>query len=340
MSEPTPRHMDAALHDELKSLYPIDSRPLYFAGGHAWSDGTIYQYTSGGTEYLIKVMPSTGPELLAAVQERQRWMEYLAKHGVGTLSPLHTSKGSLAESFANGSMLCYSWKKSSGRHIQPTDPRERQDFYPQWGALVGKMHRLAQDFPFWEHSDCVDAAGVPLISRAREVEHFRGWIQDDEVREAWLELNERLERLPKNRQNYGFVHNDAHPGNILFEDERLVLIDFDVANYQWFILDLCICFFSEFAHVEHHSPHKDLLPRMDELFIKPFMRGYSSENTLPEQEFAHVEDFIRYRRFIMYAAFYDQIKDAAPQYLRQMKQELISGESFFKDGRDFLDRLR
>jgi Ser/Thr protein kinase RdoA (MazF antagonist) len=332
--------MDAALYDELEQLYPMDARPLYFAGGHAWSDGTVYQYTSKGVEYLVKVMPSSTAYVLPAVLERQQWMEYLSRNGVGTLTPLRSSHDQLAESLADGSYLCYSWKKSHGQHIAHSDPRHRQDFYPKWGALVGKMHCLAQDYSTWKQSDCADGNGKPLISREWEIAHFRDWIRDDEVRDAWLELNARLDKLPRTRQNFGMVHNDPHPGNILIEDGSLVLIDFDVVNYQWFILELCICLFSEYAHVEHHSPHKDLLPCMDELFIRPFMRGYASENSLPEEEFAHVEDFIRYRRFLMFAAFYDQIKDAAPQYLQQMKQELISGKQFFPDGLCFPDCWR
>lgn len=332
--------MDHGLYRELKQLYPMDACPVYFAGGHEWSDGTVYQYFSGGLECLVKVMKASSPDMLTIVTERQQWTEFISQNGVSTIPPLRSESHNLVEPCVDGKLLCYAWIKSQGSHIGPSDPRQRQDFYSKWGALLGRIHRLAQVYPTWRHSDCMDAGGVPLISRAREVEHFRAWIQDDEVREAWMELNSRLDELPITRQNFGFVHNDTHPGNILIEDGRLVLIDFDVANYQWFILDLCICLFSEYAHAEHHSPHKALLPQMPELFIRPFMQGYRSENTLPEAEFAHVEDFIRYRRFLMFACFYDQIKSAAPQYLEQMKQELIDGKRFFQDGLDFLERFQ
>ncbi|MDZ4182417.1 MAG: hypothetical protein U1B83_06035, partial [Candidatus Cloacimonadaceae bacterium] len=52
-----PRLMDDALFEQLKPLYPIISPPKYFAGGHDWSDGTIYQDRWEDAEYLIKVMP-------------------------------------------------------------------------------------------------------------------------------------------------------------------------------------------------------------------------------------------------------------------------------------------
>jgi len=335
VAENAKRAMDARLYQELKGIYRMDACPAYFAGGHEWSDGTVYQYTMDGVECLVKVLKAASPDMLPTVQERQQWQEFLSQNGVDTVPPLHSSRGKLAESCAEGSQVCYAWKKSQGRHIGPSDPRQRRDFYLQWGALLGKIHRLAQVYPTWRHSECVDACGVQLISRQREVEHFRNWIQDDAVREAWMELNSRLEAHPITRQNFGFVHNDTHPGNILIEAGRLVLIDFDVANYQWFILDMCICLFSEYAHAEHHSPHKALLPQMPELFIRPFMEGYRGENILPPGEFAQVEDFIRYRRFLMFACFYDQIKDAAPQYLEQMKRELIDGTPFFPEGSPF-----
>ncbi|MDZ4182248.1 MAG: phosphotransferase, partial [Candidatus Cloacimonadaceae bacterium] len=289
---------------------------------------------------LIIVMPLKTAGMLDAILERQRFMEYLSQNGVDTTPPLHSQNGNLAESLLDGAMASYSWCMVQGEPISVSDPRRRQDFYAAWGKMLGKMHRLAKLYPQWQASAAIDAWGDPLISRRHEYNHFCEWIRDDEVRAAWISLNAELDSFPLTRENHGFVHNDAHPGNILIRDGRLILIDFDVSNFLWFILDLAICVFSEFAHVQHHSPHRHLLPQMDELFLQPFMRAYESENVLPESDYAAIETFIRYRRFIMFAAFYDQIKTNAPDYLEIMKGELIRGDAFFMDGKEFVSRWR
>ncbi len=332
--------MEHKLYEELRHLYQFDTHPLYFAGGHDWSDGTIYQYLYQGKEHLIKLMPMPDPEAKASVLERQQWMEYLNLNGVGTVFPLHSLTGRLVESTADGKTMMYAWQKVIAHHISGRDLERRKQFYPLWGALIGKIHRLSKLYPQWRCSQAVDKEGIPLVSRQREYGHFYNWIQDEAVRQAWKELQDDLELLPINRENYGFIHNDAHLHNILCENGKLILIDFDVANYLWFILDLAICIFSEYSFMEYHSDNKALLPHMDEFFIKPFMQGYESENILADEEYERIEIFLRYRRFIMFAAFYDQIKTNAPQYLEQMKQELVRGEMFFTDGREFMDRWR
>ncbi len=80
--------MDAKLQAELQQLYPLEGQPEYFAGGHEWLDGTIYQYRQSEEEFLVKLMPLNQPEQQKAVAERQHWMEYLNRHGVGTVFPI------------------------------------------------------------------------------------------------------------------------------------------------------------------------------------------------------------------------------------------------------------
>jgi len=153
-------------------------------------------------------------------------------------------------------------------------------------------------------------------------------IPDFEVRQAWLEMKETLDARPRNRENFGMIHNDPHLGNLLYSPQGLVLLDFDVANYLWFALELAICIYSVYSRAGFHSRHK--VPRADlqELFVKPFLTGYQSQNQLPETEWDSIELFLNYRRFIMFTVFYEQIREANPRYLDKFKQEILTGSKY------------
>lgn len=322
-----------------KQFY-CDAKAEYFAGGHAWSDGTLYKFTVNSAEHLLKVMPAADEDAIRAVTERQDYMEYLNQNGVASPKPLHSSSGKLVESFSHAGKLylAYAWKLVPGNHIAEKDPRLLRDFYTAWGSLLGKTHRLAKLYPTWANSREKDADGIPLISWQREWEHFYNWLPDKELKQAWLRMKQDLEALPVTRHNFGFVHNDAHPMNILVEGSELSLLDFDVANFQWFTLDIAICIYSEYSRVQHHSAFAELKGDMEELFVRPFMQAYESENQLPTSEYKQIELFLLYRKFIMFTVFYDQIKSNAPQYLEIMKASMLNRDTFLPE-RNYFNSL-
>ena len=322
--------MDNDIFPTLREYYPCDTDHEYFAGGHDWSDGTVYRCKYQGADRLVKVMPARSENAIAMVRERQAWMEHLNLHGVDTTLPLRSPKGNLAEAFNHNGKdyIAYCWLYVPGGHVQLGDPRRCRDFYQKWGRMLGKMHRLAKNWPDWLHSACLDKNGKPLISREAEWQVFFNWIQDAEVKAAWTTMRETLDTLPVNRANHGLIHNDAHPQNILRDGGRLVLIDFDVANFLWFALDLAICVYSEYSRVNFHSGFARRNDELDELFITPFMQAYESENRLPPEEYGRIELFLNYRRFLMFACFYDQIKSGAPDYLETMKHDIVQSKTY------------
>jgi Ser/Thr protein kinase RdoA (MazF antagonist) len=308
----------------------LGTKPEYFAGGHEWSDGTLYLIDRVGEKHVLKLLQASSGHSLETVLERMAFARYLAEHGIQNIKPVFSERNLLVESSSSGEgdFLAVCWKFIPGKAIGLAAPGELQAYYRSWGALLGKMHRLAKQYPNWQASLAKDPVGNPMICREAEWKVFYNWLQDAEVKEAWLNLKQELDILPVNRENHGFVHNDAHTGNILQNEQGLVLLDFDVANYLWFALDLAICLNSEYARIMHHSGHQALAGKLKKLFLVPFMQGYGSENTLPEPELKRIGKFIHYRQFLMFAVFYNQIKENAPRHLDKMKRELISGYNY------------
>ncbi|HAN41732.1 MAG TPA: hypothetical protein DCQ12_07465 [Candidatus Cloacimonas sp.] len=58
------------------------------------------------------------------------------------------------------------------------------------------------------------------------------------------------------------------------------------------------------------------------------MEAYESENRLANEEYGRVELFLNYRCFLMFALFYEQIREGSPEYLAQMKQDIIQARRY------------
>ena len=309
----------------VKKLYKADSDPVYFAGGHNWSDGTLFEFIRSGQNYLVKFLDATEPGKTASMAERLDYLNYLSSLGIDIIPPIASEKGNLIETAElEGTKAFFAWKKVEGDHINLADPLDLTDFYRNWGSLIGRIHHLAQSYPHWQESLARDDENVSLISWQREWDVFYNWVPDAEVKQAWVKIREQLEAFPRHRQNFGFIHNDPHPGNILLSGGKIVLIDFDVSNYMWFITDIAICIYSEYSRCGFHSQHQNRVKDLPKLFLLPFLQGYLENNQLPMEEFSRLEFFLNYRRVLMFTVFYEQIQKGNPAHLQRMKEEIIS----------------
>jgi len=96
------------------------------------------------------------------------------------------------------------------------------------------------------------------------------------------------------------VHNDPHIENLLYDGQTITLLDFDVANYHWFISDVAIALqallFFKAGGMER--PVSD--PAAIEDFLTAFWRGYASENMLAPFWREQLDLFISYRRILLF----------------------------------------
>jgi len=319
------RYVPQEILDAYAECYGVTSNDLIkFAGGEDWNDGTIYQYPHGGNVYLLKVMEMTAgsSDDQMRLDERLDYLFYLGERQAPIIHPVLSANKHLVErvSWEKYHFQAYAWKKVEGEFQQGEDPRELTQFYQNWGAALGRIHALAKQYPSWRESANQDAQGQPLIYWENEIRFFRNWLNDEEVRAVWDELHAILLTREINRENFGFIHNDPHHGNILVSKKGLVLLDFDVANYHWFMIDVGIMFFSEINRLSRSKP----LPLETRQFIiDKLLCGYASQNTLPSSELDQLELFVLYRRILSFCVFYEYLEQHNPIVLGQVKKSII-----------------
>ena len=154
------------------------------------------------------------------------------------------------------------------------------------------------------------------------------WCADPEVKAAWEKMRRRLEGLPVNRGCFGFVHNDPHIQNLLYADRRIILLDFDVANYHWFACDIAIAcqamLFAQTGGMER--PLSDQAALL--AFLRDFRAGYEQENDLEPSWWEQIDLFIQYRRILLFTVMQGWL-DTVPATRAGWKDMILRAPQLF-----------
>jgi Ser/Thr protein kinase RdoA (MazF antagonist) len=282
----------------------------YLGGGRIDSDGIVYTFTRDQQSFVLKILAfrQDDTDALVRLEERLKFVHFLGDGGAPIVNPHPLPDGSLYFTQEEGQhrFVAYTYPKiegaSAGRMVW-YDPIVRP-----WGMAVGALHRLTQTYPHWQNSP-VGNSGRSVLGWHEEWQSFYNSCKDHEVQKCWLSICERLEALPVQRDSFGFIHNDPHAGNILITQDHIVLLDFDVANYHWFVNDIAIAFqpllFKQTGGLDRPCANAEPLRH----FLEGFMEGYSWENNLDPFWLKQIDLFIAYRRILGFIVMQDWLRN-------------------------------
>ncbi|MFH1085302.1 MAG: hypothetical protein V1772_06035, partial [Chloroflexota bacterium] len=182
-----------AVRAELARRYgaePARLRP--FAGGREENDGVLYAYPHGAgkraAERLLKIMAFPAADRargLFVLGERARFMRFLGDRGAQVACPVPAPDGALYATLDADAQVwvAYSMEVAPGRTV-PWDTWDPA-LFTAWGQAVGRLHRLARDYPSWDAS--VDpATGARYLTWNEEWQGFLDMGMEDAVAERWL----------------------------------------------------------------------------------------------------------------------------------------------------------
>lgn len=291
----------------------------YFAGGTDGSDGILYRYEDEGQGKLLKLMiiPDTEPLGVERTMERVRFTHYLAERGVPTIYPRPSINGELVERLTDGDRryIAYTMDQINGTPFAKINPDRLDHYIVQWGKTIGLLHVCTQGY------DSPDAR--LQLNWQREMDSFRDWCQDEQVRAIWEELRQELSRYTPTRESYGMIHNDPHPWNTMLVDDRVALLDFDVANQHWFMTDIAIAIFHGLAW---HTGGINLPPKDKDFprrLLEHWLTGYQQHHQLSREWLDRLELFMRYRRILTFIVFYQGLQKQ-PETLQHWRNCILT----------------
>jgi Ser/Thr protein kinase RdoA (MazF antagonist) len=149
---------------------------------------------------------------------------------------------------------------------------------------------------------------------SNEWQSFDEWCQEDAVRERWHEIRNQLDKLPIERNSYGLIQNDPHPWNILVDGSRLTVIDFDVAGYTWFSMDLGIAIYAALCLAKPEPAVN--FSQYRATFLQSFLGGYRTAYKLNSYWLQQLPTFLSYRRILLFIVMYEETKKHPAQLTR------------------------
>ena len=94
-----------------------------------------------------------------------------------------------------------------------------------------------------------------------------------------------LDELGTTPDTFGFIHGDLYHKNVLFKEQGLGVIDFDLCGFGWYLYDLAVPYW----------PRKQGDPRESQ---RKVIDAYRCIRPIPEEHIRFIDDFLALRRLI------------------------------------------
>ncbi|MBG6120454.1 MULTISPECIES: phosphotransferase enzyme family protein [unclassified Sphingobium] len=252
-----------------------------------YRENAVFSVTdTSGHRYALRIHRSeyhSDSELLSELQ----WMDALLHKGVGTPPVIPSRSGSLFVIVEHPAIPeprqvdLLGWLHGDPvgaiEEAQSRNGDEVADLFRRIGKLAAEVHSKTADWSlpegFARHA--WDAEGIlgddPFWGRFLDLAAL-----DDQTRallvRACDKARQDLANFGMTEQNYGLIHADFVPENLLQRGEDLLLIDFDDAGFGWHMFELATALY---FHVD--DPNLDLMRNA-------ILEGYRTARALPESD--------------------------------------------------------
>lgn len=250
-------------------------------------------HDANGTRFALRVHRH-GYHSDAELHSELQWMAALGSAGIGVPQAVPNCAGAKWSTVTcpgipeprQVDML--SWL--GGTPISDLDigPKERLELHFEVGALAARIHNQSSSWPtpdnFVRHAWDEDGliGPEPLWGKFRELQA----LTSEElalIDSAILKARPALRELGQTPRNYGLIHADFAPENILSDGHRLCPIDFDDSGFGWYLFELATALYFQLDEPDYAELREALLA------------GYGSLRPLDEDGYERLPLFMLLR---------------------------------------------
>ena len=281
------RYGDAILQEAM-SRYDIDAGRIKLLDGF---ESYIYEFDRDDGEYVLRIAHSIRRNE-NLIKGEVDWINYLARGGAAVARAVLSRRDILVEAIDDGrggQFLATAFIRAKG--LPPRKAGLTPALYRTYGTMLGRIHALSKDYeptdPAWRRPEWDDPAMM-------EIDRFVP-ASEPLVVDRWKQLRKHLAGLPRDRDSYGLIHQDAHGGNFLVDEKgRITLFDFDDCVYSWYVYDIAMVVF-------YLANGRDDAREYTRELLSHFMPAYLAENNLEARWMNEIPAFLTLREIDLYA---------------------------------------
>ena len=240
----------------------------------------VYRFEAAGQgRYLRICHPVLHP--LPEARQVMHFLRFLAINDVSVAAPLPSVSGNFVELLDDG-YFASAQAEAPGHEmsLHMTD----LSVYQAWGRSLGKLHAASRRY----HPDPDIDYAFPSVQRFWKNIEPAVRTATSELKRIYAELTDFMQGLP--RHDYGLIHGDYRPGNVIWDGKIARTIDFDEPNYHWYIADVSRALL-ELSHLPTQQRRR---------FREEFMRGYLSEHEIDDAWVTLLPQFAQHRGMLMH----------------------------------------
>lgn len=240
----------------------------------------VFRFEVDGRGHYLRIChPALHP--LPKARQVMGFLRFLAAEGVPVGQPVPSVNGDYIEAL-EGDYFAAAQLEAPGELMETR--MLDVAVYEAWGQSLGRLHAASRRF----QPDPNIAYEFPTVQQFwRNIAGTVG-AQSAAIQRAYAELTDWMHSLP--RHDYGLIHGDYRPGNVIWDGTTARTIDFDEPNFHWYIADVGR------ALLELYD--QPLAERRR--FREAFMRGYLRERRIDEWWVTQLPYFAQHRAMLMY----------------------------------------
>ncbi|MCI7323111.1 MAG: phosphotransferase [Lachnospiraceae bacterium] len=184
---------------------------------------------------------------------------------------------------------CTMFSFLNGTTLRGIEGEELLGYLQEIGQITAKLHRQVQEWPgvknivrfTWNYED--------LLGKDARVGDWRKHPRLSEEERSVYEkaeqiIGDKLKQYGKTPENYGLIHSDFNINNVLVDQGKVQVLDFDDCGFGWFLYDLST------SVLEYDEGIRDKMAA--------WLKGYETERKLTETDKAMVPTFIVMRKIV------------------------------------------
>jgi Ser/Thr protein kinase RdoA (MazF antagonist) len=140
-------------------------------------------------------------------------------------------------------------------------------------------------------------------------------------------IRNQLEQLPVRNDNFGLIHHDFEPDNLVWNGRQVSIVDFDDCANYWFAADIAFALRDAFGD----SPGGVDLGNGT---VQQFLRGYRLERDIENIELQRIPLFLALHNLVTMARLQDALAPEAsgdePEWLVALRKKLEAKIDFYR----------